>query len=78
MARNLTRTERIRARHLLQELSENARSVRNALDPAHGMLAVTDEAWRDQWLALTRDLDAFTGRVISGKPAAGGVPDRNK
>jgi hypothetical protein len=64
MARNLTRTERIRARHLLQELSEHARTVRNAMDPVSGMLAVSYEAWASQWRELTRALDYFTCTVM--------------
>ena len=64
MARNLTRTERIQARHLLQELSEHALSVHNAVDPVSGMLAVSYEAWARQWRELTRALDSFTCAVM--------------
>src|SRR4249919_1307310 len=39
--RKLTVQERIEARHWLQVLSEHARTVRNAMDPATGMIAVT-------------------------------------
>lgn len=70
MARNLTRTERIRARHLLQELSEHALSARNAMDPVSGMMAVSDEAWAGQWRELTRALDSFTCDVTpTARPA---------
>jgi hypothetical protein len=65
MSRNLTRQERIEARHRLQELSEQAQSVRNAMDPVSGMMAVSDETWRQQWLSLRRELDAFTSRVCT-------------
>lgn len=63
MSRLLTKSERIELRHHLQELSEHARTVRNAMDPLHGMLAVTDEAWAAQWEALTADLDSITERI---------------
>jgi len=66
MARPLDKMERIEARHLLQVLSEQALSVRNAMDPQHGMYTVTDDAWAEQWRALTRDLDFFTGKVMGG------------
>lgn len=75
--RKLTREERIEARHWLQVLSELARSVRNAMDPVHGMPAVTVAAWEDQRASMTKELDAFTARVRAGKPAAGGITDRN-
>ena len=38
--RNLDKLERIRARHLLQELSEHALTVRNAMDPQHGVFRI--------------------------------------
>jgi septation ring formation regulator EzrA len=63
--RNLTRRERIEARHLLQELSEQAKGVRNAMDPVSGMLAVSDEAWARQWASLTKALDDFTKQVAA-------------
>jgi hypothetical protein len=61
--RNLDKLERIRARHLLQELSEHALTVRNAMDPQHGVFRITDEAWAEQWASLTRELDFFTAQV---------------
>jgi hypothetical protein len=67
MARAMDKMERNEARHLLQVLSEQARSVRNAMDPQHGMHTVTDEAWAAQWIALCRDLDYFTLRVTGEK-----------
>lgn len=63
MTRALTRQERIEARHLLQELSEHALSVRNAMDPLPGMHTITAEAWQEQWAALTAQLDYFTRKV---------------
>lgn len=79
MARNLTRHERILARHYLQVLSEQALTVRNAMDPEWGMLGVTDEAWAEQWAALTKDLDAYTENVRAGRETSGLWPggDRN-
>ena len=59
----MTRNERIEARHWLQELSEHAKSVRNAMDPQHGMHTIRVSQWRDQLTELTADLDAFTGRL---------------
>lgn len=81
MARNLTRQERIEARHLLQELMENARTARNALDPVSGMLAVSDEAWQEQWQSLKLALEKFSGKVMpvpevcpgSGRPWGSGT-----
>lgn len=70
MARLLRKDERIQARHLLQVLSEQARDVRNAVEPFTGVLRITDEAWIGQWEALKRDLDAFTEQVRQDKPAA--------
>lgn len=67
MARELTKAERIQARHLLQVLSEQARSVRNAVEPNAGVLRITDETWEQQWAALRKDLDAFTERVKRGE-----------
>lgn len=61
--RQMTRSERIQARHLLQELAEHARAARNAMDPLHGMLAITAGAWQAQWQALKNDLDLFTAKV---------------
>jgi hypothetical protein len=61
--RNLSKEERIRARHLLQELSEAAKSVRNAMDPQHGMLALSVHAWEGQWASLTDELDYFTAQL---------------
>jgi hypothetical protein len=77
MARMMTRQERIEARHWLQVLSELARTVRNTMDPETGMPTVTDEAWVEQWESMTRDLDAFTARVIKDKSPVGGLGDRN-
>lgn len=69
--RLLSTDERLMARHLLQELRETAASVRNAIEPATGVLRITDEAWREQWKALTRNLDYFTDEVVGkGKPAS--------
>ena len=75
--RQLTGEERIEARHLLQALGELSRSVRDAMDPQHGVLGLTGDAWEQQWKGMTKELDAFTERVKAGKRAAGGVGDRN-
>jgi hypothetical protein len=66
--RKLSPEERIQARHLLQVLSEQARDVRNAVEPYTGVLSITDEAWCAQWAALTRALDNFTEGVRAGRP----------
>jgi selenocysteine lyase/cysteine desulfurase len=76
--RELTRTERIEARHWLQELSEHARSVRNAMHPAEGVQRVTVTSWEGQWQDLRKHLDAYTARVRAGKDAPGGLYDRNE
>lgn len=75
--RRMTDEERIEARHWLQVLSERARSVRDAMDPRHGILAVTDGAWAGQWETLRHDLDVFTDRVRRGASSPGGLRDRN-
>lgn len=62
-SRPLTRTERIQARHLLQELSENAKSVRNAMDPVSGMHTVRLDAWQAQYDSLVAQLRYFTERL---------------
>jgi hypothetical protein len=80
MARRLTDAERIEARHWLQQLSEQARKVRDAMDPRHGHLAITDETWAAQWASLRQELDDFTGRVTRNEPSPGfkgGIYDRN-
>ena len=69
--RDLDKLERIRARHLLQELSEQALTVRNAMDPQHGMMRITSEAWAEQWASLIRELDFFTAQVTSGRGGTG-------
>jgi len=65
MSRLLTRTERIELRHHLQELSEHALTVRNAMDPVSGMMAVTDEAWLSQWKSLTANIDSITESIMT-------------
>lgn len=75
--RRLTPEERIEARHWLQQLAEQARAARNAMDPAHGVAAVTVDVWAAQWRSLKTELDDFTHRVIENRPASGGVGDRN-
>lgn len=59
------------ARHYLQELMENARLARNALDPMSGVMAVTDAAWQAQWNSLRKDLDRFTDNVKAGRETTG-------
>jgi hypothetical protein len=61
--RPLDRTERIEARHLLQELSENARSVRDAMDPVSGMPVIRVTQWQEQYESLTAQLRYFTERL---------------
>jgi hypothetical protein len=55
--------ERTQARHLLQELSETAKSVRNAMDPVHGMQAIRVSQWREQYDSLIAQLKYFTERL---------------
>jgi hypothetical protein len=62
--RQLTKSERNHARHLLQALIETARAARDAIEPETGMLAVTDQAWERQWVQLKADLDLFTSDVM--------------
>jgi hypothetical protein len=70
--------ERIQARHLLQVLSEQAKAVRNAVEPATGVSRITDEAWFGQWAAMTKALDDFTEGVREGRPPAPyNLGDRN-
>lgn len=64
MTRPLTKDERNHARHLLQELSEHAKSVRNAIEPETGVMMVTDMQWKEQWESLTAALDLFTKDVM--------------
>lgn len=61
--RRLSPNERIEFRHWLQELSEHAKSVRNAMDPQHGVHTVTVAAWRRQWASMTREIDSLTDRL---------------
>lgn len=61
--RKLTRQERIEARHLLQELSENARSVRNAMDPVNGVMTVRVSQWSAQYESLVAQLKYFTDKI---------------
>jgi hypothetical protein len=67
-ARDMSLDERMWARHLLQELTEHARLVRNAIDPYSGVKVVTTEAWAEQWASLTKVLDTFTKDVLAGRP----------
>lgn len=86
MPRQLTKDERNHARHLLQELSEHAKSVRDAIEPETGVMVVTDVMWKSQWESLTAALDLFTKDVLpkvkgtiayaaggNGSPAGGGA-----
>lgn len=67
MARELTRHERILARHYLQELTERARLARDAVRLDSGHLMITDIAWMEQWDALKASLDRFTEDVMAGR-----------
>lgn len=62
-SRVLTPGERNEARHLLQEAFEQARVLRNAMEPETGVFAVTVSSWTESWQQLTRSLDAFTEQV---------------
>lgn len=62
--RVLTKGERIEARHLLQELSETARMVRNSMDPQHGMMRITNDQWVAQYESMTAQLRYFTQQVM--------------
>jgi hypothetical protein len=62
--RLLTAQERIEARHLLQELSETAKTVRNAMDPQHGMLAIHVSQWETQYHSLIGELEFFTRKMV--------------
>lgn len=77
MSRKLTDEERIEARHWLQQLSEQARMVRDAMDPRHGVLNITDDVWIDQWVSLKSELEKFTDRVHRNVSPIGGFRDRN-
>jgi hypothetical protein len=70
VSRPLTTDERIQARHLLQVLSERARTARNAVEPYTGVTGLTDDAWFRQWEQLRKDLDSFTEQVRQGRPAS--------
>jgi hypothetical protein len=61
--RPLTAQERIEARHLLQELSEQAKGVRDAMDPVHGMHTIRLDTWRAQYDSLIAQLRYFTERL---------------
>lgn len=78
MARPLTKHEKILGRHHLQVLIEQARPVRDALDPNYGRLSITDEVWAAQWEALKHDLDAYTADVIAGRGPSGIWPANDK
>lgn len=65
--RKLTAGERNELRHYLQVLSEQARSVRNAVEPETGVVAIHLGQWQSQWDALKRDLDSVTERLETGK-----------
>lgn len=62
MTSNLTRSERIIARHILQELMEQIRLLRNAVEPETGMLSVSRELFAE-------DIDKIIKRLESLKNA---------
>jgi hypothetical protein len=70
--RLLSANERVELRHMLQVLSEIARTVRSAMDPQHGMPNVPVSAWHRQWASMTSDLNTFTGRLRPGPDRQGG------
>lgn len=63
-SRDLSVDERMMARHLLQDLKEAIPSVRDAMEPATGVLRITDRAWYVQWEQLTKGLNYFTDEVV--------------
>lgn len=64
--RLLTAQERLWLRHLLQMLSEQARTVRDSVAPGNG-LKITDHVWAAQWAALKKEMDDYTADLLSGK-----------
>jgi hypothetical protein len=67
--RKLTDHERIEARHLLQELSENAKTVRDAMDPMHDVHTITVLQWQGQYTTLIARLQYFTEHLPGGETA---------
>jgi hypothetical protein len=61
--RQMTPGERDELRHLLQVLSENVKTVRNAVEPQTGALGFSVGQWRAQWTDLTKHVDYFTERL---------------
>jgi hypothetical protein len=65
-ARLLTVQERMWLRHLLQQLSEVSKIVRDGIVPGNG-LNITDEIWAEQWEALKKEMDDYTKKLSSGQ-----------
>jgi hypothetical protein len=59
----MTALDRVEARHLLQELMENARQARDAMDPQHGMPVVTPVQFSAQLDSLFAPLAALEAKV---------------
>jgi len=57
MAVNLTRAERILARHVLQMIMEDTRLLRDAVEPTTGMLAVSREKFNLNLDTLIKTLE---------------------
>lgn len=62
--RQVTSGERYELRHLLQELSEYARSARNAVEPETGVIGLSTGQWEEQWEEMKAHIDAFTRQVL--------------
>jgi hypothetical protein len=62
--RQVTSGERYELRHLLQELSEHARSARNAVEPETGVYGLSTGQWEEQWEQMKAHIDAFTRQVL--------------
>ena len=72
---NLTRQERIRARHVLQEVAEYCRSLQDALDPNHGVPWAHRDNFELDVDNLITKLAALKGPVITTSGDTGTEPD---
>lgn len=78
MTSNLTRAERILARHILQELMERIRLLRNAVEPETGMLAVSRERFAAEIDEITRQLGNLKNDKKSHRSLPGTQVLRNR